>query len=166
MGKVKTVRLRTVTGVFFVCFIALMNADPFAAEPAGKTNTVSFEVLNPEAEMIMASDISIITPRIKDLLRKNIGLIWAGKSGGEFFLDALEVLLQKKYPSATISRYTRGVGDSEERILREVDTFVYAVGDSGQGAWDSISYTVKLERLGKPGVAVFGEHMMFNAQAP
>ena len=165
MGKVKTVRLRIVTGLFFVCFIALMHADTFAAGPAGKTNTVSFDVLNPEAEMIMTSDISIITPRIKDLSRRNIGLIWAGKSGGEFFLDALEVLLEKKYPLATISRYTRGVGDSEERILREVDTFVYAVGDSGQGAWDSISYTVKLERLGKPGVAIFGEHLMFNAKA-
>jgi hypothetical protein len=91
-------------------------------------------------------------------------LIWAGKSGGEFFLDALEVLLKNKYPSATISRYTRGVGDAEERILRGVDAFVYAVGDSGQGAWDSVSYTVKLEKLGKPGVAIFGEHLMFNAK--
>src|SRR4030042_1773973 len=97
MGKVKTVRLRTVTGLVFVCFIALMHADTFAAEPAGKTNTVSFDVLNPEAEMIMTSDISIITPRIKDLSRRNIGLTSAGKSGGEFFLDALEVLLEQKY---------------------------------------------------------------------
>jgi hypothetical protein len=164
MGKVKIVRLRLVIGLFFVCSIILVNADTFAAEPAGKAETVSFEVLNPEARMIMASDISIITPRVRDLSDKNIGLIWAGKSGGEFFLDALEVLLKKKYPSATISRYTRGVGDAEKRILREVDTFVYAVGDSGQGAWDSISYAVKMEKLGKPGVAVFGEHLMYNAK--
>jgi len=164
MGKVKTVWLRSVTGLFFVCFTTLVHANTFAAEPAGKAGTVSFEVLNPEAEMIMASEISIITPRVKELSDRNIGLIWAGKSGGEFFLDALEVLLKKKYPSATISRYTRGVGDAEKRILREADTFVYAVGDSGQGAWDSVSMTVKLEKLGKPGVAVFGEHLMYNAK--
>jgi hypothetical protein len=164
MGNEKIIQLRSVISIFFVCFIIMVHADTFAAEPAGKAESVSFEVLNPEAEMIMASDISIISPRVEDLSDKNIGLIWAGKSGGEFFLDALEVLLKKKYPSATISRYTRGVGDAEERILREVDTFVYAVGDSGQGAWDSISFTVKLEKLGKPGVAIFGEHLMYNAK--
>ena len=164
MGNVKIIRLRSVIGIFFVCFLTLVHEDILAAEPAGKAESVSFEVLNPEAEMIMASEISIITPRIKDLSDKNIGLVWAGKSGGEFFLDALEVLLKKRYPSATISRYTRGVGDAEERILREADAFVYAVGDSGQGAWDSVSFTVKLEKLGKPGVAVFGEHLMYNAK--
>jgi hypothetical protein len=164
MGKVIIVRLRSVTSLLFVCFITLVHANTFAAEPAGTAEGVSFEVLNPEAKMIMASDISIIAPRVKDLSDKNIGLIWAGKSGGEFFLNALEVLLKKKYPSATIARYTRGVGDSEEKILKEVDTFVYAVGDSGQGAWDSVSLTVKLEKLGKPGVAVFGEHLMYNAK--
>jgi hypothetical protein len=164
MGNVKIIRLRSAISIFFVCFITMVHADTFAAEPAGKAGSVSFEVLNPEAEMIMASDISIISPRVKDLSDKNIGLVWAGKSGGEFFLDALEVLLKKKYPSATISRYTRGVGDAEERILRETDAFVYAVGDSGQGAWDSMSFTVRLEKLGKPGVAVFGEHLMYNAR--
>jgi hypothetical protein len=164
MGKFKAVRLTSVIALFIVCFITLVHANPFAAEPAGKAEGVSFEVLNPEAEMIMASDISIITSRVKDLSDKNIGLIWAGKSGGEFFLDALEGLLEKEYPSATISRYTRGVGDAEERVLREVDTFVYAVGDSGQGAWDSVSTTIKLEKLGKPGVAIFGEHLMYNAK--
>ena len=110
MGKVKIVRLRLVISLFFVYSIILVHADTFAAGSAGRAETVSFEVLNPETEMIMAPDISIITPRVKDLSDKNIGLIWAGKSGGEFFLDALEVLLKKKYPSATISRYTRGVG--------------------------------------------------------
>jgi hypothetical protein len=164
MGKVKTVRLRSVINLFLVCLITIVHANAFAAETAGEAGSVSFKVLNPEAEMVMASEISIITPRVKDLSNKNIGLIWAGKSGGEFFLDALEIVLKRKYPSATISRYTRGVGDTEERILREVDTFVYAVGDSGQGAWDSISYTVKMEKLGKPGVAVFGEHLMYNAK--
>jgi hypothetical protein len=164
MDRVKTVGLESLTGLFLFCLIILVRANTFAVGPAGKAQGVSFEVLNPEDEMIMASDIILITPRVTDLSDRNIGLVWAGKSGGEFFLDALEVLLKKKYPLATISRYTRGVGDTEERILREVDAFVYAVGDSGQGAWDSISYTVRLEKLGKPGVAIFGEHLMYNAK--
>jgi hypothetical protein len=164
MDRVKKVGLESLTGLFLFCLIILVRANTFAAEPAGKAQGVSFEALNPEAEMIMASEISMITPRVKDLSDRNIGLVWAGKSGGEFFLDALEVLLKKKYPLAMISRYTRGVGDTEERILREEDAFVYAVGDSGQGAWDSISYTVRLEKLGKPGVAIFGEHLMYNAK--
>ena len=164
MEKCKTVWLRSVIGLFFVCSINLVHANTFAAEPAGKAEGVSFEVLNPEAEMIMATEISLISPRLKDLSQKKIGLVWAGKSGGEFFLDALEVLLKKKYPSATISRYTRHADDAEERVLREEDAFVYAVGDAGQAAWDSITWTVDMEKLGKPGVAVFGERVMYNAK--
>ncbi len=99
MDRAKSVWLGSVIALFFMSSIPLVQSVTFAAEPAGKADTVSFEVLNPEAEMIMASDISMITPRIADLSDKNIGLVWAGKSGGEFFLDALEVLLKKKYPS-------------------------------------------------------------------
>jgi hypothetical protein len=150
--------------VLFLCLFTLASTTAHSAGAERKAAGLSFDVLNPEAEMIRASDISTISPRVKDLSGKNIGLIWAGKSGGEFFLDALAVVLKKKYPSATISRYTRGAGDAEKRILKEVDTFVYAVGDSGQGAWDSVAYTIRLEKLGKPGVAVFGEHLMYNAK--
>jgi hypothetical protein len=165
MVNVKAVRLRLAILPFLICLLALVHADTFAAGPTKRASSVSLEVINPQAEMLMASDISLIAPRVKDLSNKNIGLIWAGKSGGEFFLDALETILKNKYPSATILRYTHGVGNSEEIILREADAFVYAVGDSGQGAWDSVSYTIKLEKQGKPGVAVFGEHLMYNAKA-
>src|SRR4030066_1593246 len=102
MGKCKTVWLRSVIGLCFVCSITLVHANTFDAEPAGKAEGVSFEVLNPEAEWIEPSEISLISPRLKDLANKKIGLLYAGKSGGEFFLDALEVLLKQKYPSARI----------------------------------------------------------------
>ncbi|NLD36634.1 MAG: hypothetical protein GX654_07185 [Desulfatiglans sp.] len=164
MGKAKKTLLKSLTGVILLFSIALLYADALAAKSERKAEAISFEVLNPEAEMIMASDISVISPRVKNLSAGKIGLVWAGKSGGEFFLDALEILLKKKYPSATILRYTRGADNAEARIPKEVDTFVYAVGDSGQGAWDSVSYTIKMEKLGKPGVAVFGEHLMHNAE--
>jgi hypothetical protein len=164
MEKVKTAGLRLSIVFVLICFILPIHSTAFAVGSSAKAGEISFEVLNPESEMITAPEISIISPRAKDLSDKNIGLIWAGKSGGEFFLDALEVLLAKKYPLATISRYTRGADNAEERVLREVDTFVYAVGDAGQGAWDSVAYTVNMEKLGKPGVAVFGEHLIYNAK--
>jgi hypothetical protein len=164
MGKSKTVWLRSVIGLFFVCSITLVHANIFAAEHAMKAEGVSFEVLNPEAEWIMPSEISLISPRLKDLSNKKIGLLFAGKSGGEFFLDALEVLLKQKYPSITITRYTRWVDNAEERIVKEEDAFVYGVGDAGQAAWDSITWTVKMEKQGKPGVAVFGDRVLYNAK--
>ena len=108
MVKVETMRLRSVIYVFWVCLFAIVPVNTFAGMPSENGESVSFEVLNPEAEMMMASKISYISPRIKDLSGRNIGLVWAGKSGGEFFLDALGAVLKKKYPSATISRYTRG----------------------------------------------------------
>ncbi len=164
MGKFYTVWFRSVIALLFVCSMTPVHANTFAAEPEGKAQGVSLEVLNPEAEWIMPSEISLISPRLKDLFQKKIGLLYAGKSGGEFFLDALEILLKKKYPSVTISRYTRWVDNAEERILKEEDAFVYAVGDAGQAAWDSITWTVKLEKLGKPGVAVFGDRVLYNAK--
>jgi hypothetical protein len=164
MGKCKTVWLRSVIGLIVVCSITLVPANTFAAESAEKAEGVSFEVLNPEAEWIMPSEISLISPRLKDLAQKKIGLLYAGKSGGEFFLDALEVLLKKKYPSIRISRYTRWVDNAVERIVKEEDAFVYGVGDAGQAAWDSITWTVKMEKQGKPGVAVFGDRVLYNAK--
>jgi hypothetical protein len=164
VGTFTTAGARSATVLFIVCLIILVLASTFACRPAGTAKGVSFEVLNPEAEWIRPSEISLISPRLEDLSNKKIGLLYAGKSGGEFFLDALEVLLKKKYPSATISRYTRWEDNAEERIAKEEDAFVYAVGDAGQAAWDSITWTVKLEKLGKPGVAVFGDRVLYNAK--
>jgi hypothetical protein len=163
MKKFNTVYLRS--AIFLcACSIVLVNISSCTTEPAGKTGGVTLEVLNPEAEWIMPSEISLISPRLDDLSNKKIGLLYAGKSGGEFFLDALEILLKEKYPSVTISRYTRWKDNAEERIVEEEDAFVYAVGDAGQAAWDSITWTTGLEKLGKPGVAVFGDRVLYNAK--
>ncbi len=160
MGKPNTAGLKSIIGLLIVCFL-IIQANTYADRSSEK---ILFEVFNPESEIIMASKVSLISPRVKDLAGKKIGLVWAGKSGGEFFLDALDEILKKKYPSATIIQYTRGADNAEEKIPKEVDAFVYAVGDSGQGAWDAVSYTVKMEKQGLPGVAVFGEHLIYNAE--
>jgi hypothetical protein len=55
MGKFNTVWLRSVMALLFVCSITLVHATTFAAESTGMADGVSFEVLNPETEMIMPS---------------------------------------------------------------------------------------------------------------
>jgi len=72
MGKFKTVWLRSVINLLFVSTITLVHPNAFAAEPQGKAEGVSFEVLNPEAEWIKPSEISLISPRLKDLSNKKI----------------------------------------------------------------------------------------------
>ncbi len=46
-----------------------------AAKPAGIAEKISFDVLNQEAEMIMASEVSLISPRVKDLSASKIGKV-------------------------------------------------------------------------------------------
>ncbi|MDR1726943.1 MAG: twin-arginine translocation signal domain-containing protein [Acidobacteriota bacterium] len=125
---------------------------------------VSFEVLNPQVELAAPPEVAATSPRLDGIDGKGIGLVWEGKSGGEFFFDALEALLKKKYPSVKVVRYTIGVNDAEARIPKEVDAFVAGVGDSGMGAAESVAWTIRMEKRGKPGVAVFGKHLMYNAQ--
>jgi hypothetical protein len=176
MEKIDQVWLVSIISSFFVFCIVLVALKSFAEDPAtiksgdssiGETGNIAFEVLNPQAEIIKPSKISVINPRVKDLSDKNIGVIWCGKSGGENYLEAVSRLLKEKYPSATISRFS-WLGNTEkvkEDILRDVDTFVYGVGDSGLGAWESTSRAILLERLGKPGVVIIGEHHMHIGKA-
>ena len=85
MGKVETIRLLSLLGLVFSFYVIFIQTNTFAAGSGSKAEGISFEVLNPEAEMIMAPEISLINPRVNDLSDKNIGLIWVGKPGGEFF---------------------------------------------------------------------------------
>jgi hypothetical protein len=174
MKKNKNAWFVVMISIFLICSVTSVIVRTNASDdvtvavtqdmPSVKTGKVIFEVLNPEAEIILPSEVSVINPRVKDLSDKNIGVIWCGKAGGEFFLDATAELLKKKYPSATISKYTWDVDNSKEKILKDVDTFIYGVGDTGLGAWESTSRTIALEKLGKPGVVLFGGHLKLNAK--
>jgi hypothetical protein len=88
-------------------------------------------VLNPRGERdpIPARGIS---PRVPELEGKRIGLYWNGKPDGDYFWDTIEGLLKKRYPTATILRYN-GPGDLGDtfatKMVKEVDTFLYGVGD-------------------------------------
>lgn len=88
-------------------------------------------VLNPRGEIEAAPALGI-TPRVADLEGKRIGIYWNGKQDGDYFWDVVEGLLMGKYPNATILRYN-GPGDLGDtlaaKMAREVDTFLYGVGD-------------------------------------
>jgi hypothetical protein len=92
---------------------------------------VVLKVLNPrgEREAVPARGIS---PRVAKLEGKRIGLYWNGKPDGDYFWDTIEELLKKKLPTARVLRYN-GPGDLGEtlaaRMGKEVDTFLYGVGD-------------------------------------
>jgi hypothetical protein len=126
---------------------------------------ISLICLNPQAEMVVPEKIMGLTaPRIADLRGKRIGLVWCEKKGGENYFDSVQELLEKRYPTATILRMNWAAG-IEKKLLEEVDTFIYGVGDSGIGAWESTARTIAMEKLGKPGVVIFCSHLILNARA-
>jgi hypothetical protein len=95
---------------------------------------VMLEVLNPRAE-IPPVQVSGLTPRLKDLNGKKIGLIDNGKVGAGYFLDAVEEALKRKLPGVTILRFKkpgRTTAPSPKfypEVAKRVDAFVYATGD-------------------------------------
>jgi hypothetical protein len=126
---------------------------------------ISLICLNPRAEIAVPKKIMGLTvPRVADLKGKRIGLVWCEKKGGENYFDAVQELLEKRFPTAKIFRMNWAAG-IEKKILKEVDTFIYGVGDSGIGAWESTARTIAMEKLGKPGVVIFCSHLIPNAKA-
>jgi hypothetical protein len=89
------------------------------------------KVLNPrgERDSIPARGIS---PRLASLEDKRIGIYWNGKPDGDYFWDTIEGLLKKRFPTAIVLRYN-GPGDLGDtlavKMAKEVDTFLYGVGD-------------------------------------
>jgi hypothetical protein len=92
---------------------------------------VKLEVLNPRGEIEPPPTLAP-APRVTDLAGKKIGIYWNGKQGGNNFWDVAEELLKEKLPTATILRFI-GPFDLGERLAgtlaKEVDTFIYGVGD-------------------------------------
>jgi hypothetical protein len=95
---------------------------------------VALEVLNPRGE-IPAVQTTGLSPRIKDLNGKKIGLIDNGKVGAGYFLDAVQEELKKRLPGATIVRFkkpgstTAAAPKFYPDVAKKVDTFIYATGD-------------------------------------
>lgn len=125
--------------------------------------SITLECLNPKSEFIIPKSAGLTNPRVTNLAGKTVAVIWCGKAGGENFLEVVSELFKKKYPKTKIMQFIWGVPNTLETILEKTDTFIYGVGDSGIGAWESTARTIAVEKLGKPGVVIFGEHLMPNA---
>jgi hypothetical protein len=89
------------------------------------------EVLNPRGKAEEKPPFPI-SPRVKDLAGKTVGLYSNGKQGMDNFYNVLEELLKAKYPTLKTVKMTNGfeIRDKEAgEFSRQIDTFVYAVGD-------------------------------------
>jgi hypothetical protein len=101
------------------------------AAQGGQSAPVTIEVMNPRSDLEPPL-VFAPSPRVKELAGKKVGIYWLGKAGGDNFFDALEKVLNEKYPTVTTIRY-RGPLDIGEKmaaqVAKEVDTLVYGVGD-------------------------------------
>jgi hypothetical protein len=99
-----------------------------ASAPSGKA---FLEVLNPRG-LIEAKKTFAPTPRVKDLAGKRVGLYWNNKPGMDNFFTVFEEMLKKRYPTAATA-LLRGAflirDEDAEDWQKEIDTFVYGVGD-------------------------------------
>jgi len=105
-------------------------APPLANE-ATAAGSVTLTVLNPRGETEPPQNLAS-TARVRDLSGKKIGLYWLGKPDGDVFFARVQKLLEEKFPTATVLQYSGGfdIGDAlATKVAKEVDTFVYGVGD-------------------------------------
>jgi hypothetical protein len=119
---------------------------------------VSLVCFNPQGRIEFPAVSGLINPRVENLEDKTVGIIWDGKKGGDKFCIAIEELLKERYPAAKTIRLVWGDADAAERAKREMDTFIYGVGDNGMGGWIQCRQVIALEKLGKPGVFVIGDN--------
>jgi hypothetical protein len=119
---------------------------------------VTLKCLNPQGILDIPTPSGLKNPRVNDLAGKKIGIIWDGKKGGDNYCAAIEELLKEKFPSAITFRLVWGDAEAAERAKKEMDTFVYGVGDNGMGGWIQCRQVIALEKLGIPGVFVIGDN--------
>jgi hypothetical protein len=120
--------------------------------------------LSPQGVVEVPASSGLINPRVKDLAGKKIGIIWDGKKGGDNFCIAVEELLKERYPTAMMIRIVWGDAEAAEKAKKEMDTFIYGVGDNGMGGWIQCLQVIALEKLGKPGVFVVGDNATHTAK--
>lgn len=61
-------------------------------------------------------------------------------------------------------RVTWGDVAAAEKAKKEVNTFIFAVADSGMGGWGQCRNVIELEKLGKPGIFVVGDNALHTAR--
>jgi hypothetical protein len=125
---------------------------------------ISIKCLNPQGNLDIPNPTGLTNPRVKELAGKTIGIIWDGKKGGDNYCAAVEELIKERYPTATTFRLVWGDAEAAEKAKKEMDTFVYGVGDNGMGGWIQCRQVIALERLGIPGVFVIGDNAIHTSK--
>jgi len=98
------------------------------------SDNIELKVVNPRGE-IEPPPIFAPAPRLDDLAGKKIALVHNMKSGADTFLDAVEELLQKKYPDIEfIKGYTTAINLAKEpefydEVAQKADGFIFGSGD-------------------------------------
>jgi hypothetical protein len=92
---------------------------------------ISLTVLNPRGD-ITPPPIFAPASRVADLSGRKIAIYWNGKAGGDNLWNNVGALLKGKIQNLNILRYEGPfeLGDAlAARIAKEVDAFIYGVGD-------------------------------------
>jgi hypothetical protein len=117
----------------------------------GTRSGFAFEILNPRGVLHSLPISGLTNPRPRDLAGKRIALM-SEKLESLHFFDALEELLKKQYPTATILRLDSPANpmrpDNTAEVAAKCDVWLQGVKTSGSSVVD---YDVKMEKLGKPG---------------
>ena len=96
-----------------------------------KSGKVEFQVLNPRGK-IEAVPVSSPQPRVMDLKGKTIGLYSNSKPGMDNLYTVFEELLKQKYPDLKVKAMAGAFlirDDDADALAKEIDAFIYGVGD-------------------------------------
>lgn len=117
--------------------------------PAAAKDEITLEVLDPRGVLGSTEVKGLSNPRVADLNGKRIALL---NENSDLFFNALEKLLKKAYPTATLHRFLSPaspmVPDNTAEVAKACDVWLEGVKTATSSEYD---FDVKLETLGKPG---------------
>ncbi len=119
------------------------------------------KVRNPRSVLKIEDFQGLTAPRLDSLDGKRIAVI-CQKPDGAFFIDPLQELLEKKYPTSTFERFTGRRSTTEEVArLKDFDGWIFGVRNTGGTATEEAT---SYERAGIPGVVIILDNYCLDQQ--
>ena len=130
----------------------LVSSNDAGLNPQSAKGQVILQVLNPRGVLHSVPLSGLTNPRVENLAGKRIALL-SEKPDAVIFFDAMEELLKKRYPTATVLRFPSSaapnIPDNTKEVASQCDTWLQGIKSSGSSVGDC---DVRMEKLGKPGV--------------